>query len=67
MDGVARLIASPAAMAGLAAAALWAPATGYPTWPAASRGRMASTVAISVSVGWIVFLLVRRAGALASG
>jgi hypothetical protein len=33
---------------------------GFPTWPALSRGRMASTVAVSVGIGGVVFVLVQR-------
>ena len=33
----------------IAAALLWSPLTGFPTWPALSRGRLASTVAVSVA------------------
>jgi|HubBroStandDraft_3_1064219.scaffolds.fasta_scaffold274274_3 hypothetical protein len=64
MERALTITASPAAVAGLAAASLWAPATGYPTWPAAARGRLASTLATSLAVGWFVFLPVRRIGAL---
>lgn len=60
-------IASPAAVAALVAGALWGPATGHPTWLAASRGRLASSVAVSVAVAWLVFSLVRRIGVLAAG
>ena len=67
MERALTVITSPAAAAALAAAALWGPATGHPTWPALSRGRLASTLAISFAVGWFVFNLVRRAGALAAG
>ena len=56
------MISSPAAHLALFAALCWAPATGFPTWPALSRGRLASTVAISAAVGAFVFLAVRQAG-----
>ena len=60
------VMGSPAAVAALAAA-LWGPATGHPTWRAASRGRSALSFAIRLAVGWVVFLQVRRPGALAAG
>jgi hypothetical protein len=59
LDGA--FLASPAGVAGFAAAVLWAPATGCPIWPAAARGRLAATLLISLAVGGLVFGLVRRA------
>jgi len=56
------ILSSPAAPLALFAALCWAPVTGFPTWPALSRGRLASTVAISAAVGAFVFLAVRQAG-----
>ena len=60
MTGVLDDLASPAGAAAIAAALLWQPVTGFPTWPALARGRLASTVAISLSVGVVVFALVQR-------
>lgn len=60
------ILASHAPGAGLAAAALW-PGAGYRAWPAGFRGRLASAAAMSAAVGFVVFILVRRAGAPASG
>ena len=42
-EWAAAILSSPPALAGLAAALLWAPATGFPTWPALARGRVGST------------------------
>ena len=67
MERALAAIASPAGVAGLAAAALWAPASGYPTWPGGGRSRMASTLTTSLAIGWAVFLLVRQFGALFTG
>ena len=44
----------------LIAAAARAPVTGFPTWPALSRGRPSCTPAVSALVGWTAFVLVRR-------
>jgi hypothetical protein len=33
------------------------PLAGFPTWPALSRGRLASTLAVSLGVGSLVFVL----------
>ena len=54
------LLASPAGLAALCAALMWPAVTGFPTWAALSRGRMASTVGVSVVVGLFVFSLVQR-------
>ncbi|HTX48695.1 MAG TPA: hypothetical protein VME40_04815 [Caulobacteraceae bacterium] len=67
MESALAAIGSPAGVAGLAAAALWAPATGCPTWPASSRPRMTSTLVVSLAIGWTVFLLMRRLGAVLGG
>ena len=67
MESALTIVESPAAVAAIAAAFLWASAMGHPPWPAAARGRFASTLAISASVGLFVFLLIRRAAALAAG
>ncbi len=66
MWGFGELLASPAGKAGIAAAVLWPPLTGFPTWPALARGRLASTVALSVAVGGAVFVLVQRLAAPAA-
>lgn len=65
MAPVASFQASPAACAALLAAAAWAPATGFPTWPALARGRVGSTLATSVGVGVFIFELAQRLAALA--
>lgn len=61
-SGVATL-ATPAALAAILAAVAWAPLTGFPTWPAWSRGRLGSTVMLSVVVGLSVLFVVRFFGA----
>lgn len=66
MADLVATLASPAAVCALAAAALWPTATGFPTWPALSRGRFASTVAVSVAVGGLVFAFAQRLGAATS-
>jgi len=63
MDRMAAALASPAGVFGLIAALAWAPATGCPTWPALARGRLASSVVISLAVGVLVFLFARRLAA----
>ena len=67
MQPLADALASPAGVAGVIAALAWAPATGFPTWPSLARGRLASTMAISLAVGVLVFLFARRLAALAVG
>ena len=67
MDRMAEALASPAGVAGLVAALAWAPATGFPTWSALARGRLASTVVISLAVGVLVFLFARRLAAPLAG
>jgi|GEM_PF-5345769 len=67
MERALAVIDTPAALAGWIAALVWAPATGFPTWPAAARGRLGSTLVISVAVGLCVFLFVRRLGAALGG
>jgi hypothetical protein len=59
MEGVQAILTSPAALAGLLAAFFWAPATGFPTWPALARGRWGSTVSASLAVGLFVFAAVQ--------
>jgi hypothetical protein len=56
---VAQLSSVPMAAA-LAAAVLWAPLTGFPTWPALARGRLASTLGVSLAVGGFVYGFVGR-------
>ena len=60
MASFANLLASPAASAAIAAALVWPSATGFPTWPALARGRIASTLAVSLGIGAVVFVLVQR-------
>ena len=67
MDRMADALASPAGVAGLVAALAWAPATGFPTWPSLARGRLGSTVVISLAVGVLVFLFARRLAAPLAG
>jgi hypothetical protein len=67
MEGGLADLTSPAAAFGLCAAALWGPATGYPTWPALARGRLGSTDAVSLAVGVLVFTFARRLAAPAAG
>ena len=47
MGAFAQALTSPAGAIALAAALVWAPLTGFPTWPALARGRLASTVALT--------------------
>lgn len=63
MDRFATTLASPAGVAAILAAALWPSATGYATWPALARGRCASTVLASLTVGFFVFTFVQRLAA----
>ena len=67
MDRLATALASPAGVAGLAAAVLWGPATGFPTWPAVGRARFASTLATSLAAGLLAFTLVQRLSTLGAG
>jgi hypothetical protein len=55
MERVQALLSSPAVLASVLAALIWAPATGFPTWPAVARGRWGSTVGLSLAVGLFVF------------
>lgn len=66
MDRLAALLASPAAVAALLGALAWAPMTGFPTWGALSRGRLASTLAVSLAVAVFVFAFVQRLSAPAT-
>jgi hypothetical protein len=67
MDRVCAALACPAAPLALIASVAWAPVAGFPTWPALSRGRLSSTLAISVLVGWTAFVLVRRLAVAGGG
>ena len=67
MDRAAAILGSPAAVAALLAAVAWSPITGFPTWAALSRGRYASTVAISLGVAMFAFAFVQRLTARAAG
>ncbi len=67
MDRMADALTSPAGVFGVIAALAWAPATGFPTWPALARGRLASTVVISLVVGVLVFLFAQRLAAPTAG
>jgi len=60
MDGICAALTSPSVVIALLAAAVWAPVTGFPTWPAISRGRFSGTMTISALVGWTAFVVVRR-------
>ena len=60
MDRAVALLASPAGVAALLAAVAWSPMTGFPTWPALSRGRYASTATMSLGVAMFVFTFVQR-------
>jgi hypothetical protein len=42
-------------------ALLWAPVTGFPTWPALSRGRLASTAVITLAVASFAYALAAEA------
>ena len=66
-DWAVAILSSPPALAALAAALLWAPATGFPTWPALARGLVGSTVGASFAVGLFVFAAVQRLTAPAAG
>ncbi len=60
MIGALDLLASPAGVVAIAAAMSWPVATGHPTWGALARGRPASTVAVSLGIGFAVFGFVQR-------
>jgi len=49
MEPLLSSLASPAAGAAVLAAVAWAPATGFPTWPALARGRLGSTLSVAVA------------------
>jgi hypothetical protein len=42
-------------------ALLWAPVTGFPTWPALARGRLASTAVITLAVASFAYALAAEA------
>ena len=63
MDRICAAIAAPAAPLALIASVAWAPVTGFPTWPALSRGRVTCTIAISALVGWTAFVLAHHLAA----
>lgn len=67
MERAAAILCSPPALAALAAAVLWAPATGFPTWPALVRGRLGSTLGTSFAVGLFVFTAVQDLTAATAG
>jgi len=67
VDRALSILASPAAVFGLLAALAWAPATGFPTWPALARARLGSFFAVSLAVGLFVFCFARAVGAAAGG
>jgi len=54
-------LTSPAAAFALAMALLWAPVTGFPTWPALARGRLASTAVITLAVASFAYALAAEA------
>jgi hypothetical protein len=54
------LLTSPAALTALTAAIALPSLTGFPTWPAFARGRLASTLCPSLAVGALAFALVQR-------
>jgi hypothetical protein len=66
MDRALTVFASPPAVAALLAAVAWSPMTGFPTWPALSRGRYASTVTVGLGVAIFVFTFVQRLTARAA-
>ncbi len=55
MGAVAHALTSPAGAIAMAAALVWAPLTGFPTWPALARGRLASTAAVTAAVACFAF------------
>jgi hypothetical protein len=60
VSGLLDVLSSAPAGATITAAVLCHPLAGFPTWPALSRGRLASTLAVSLGVGSLVFVLVQR-------
>lgn len=67
MAGALILLSSPAAALALMTALSLPAFTGFPTWPALARGRLASTVCPSVAAGVFVYQLVSRLAAPAAG
>ena len=55
MGAVAHALTTPAGAMAFAAALVWAPLTGFPTWPALARGRLASTAAVTAAVASFAF------------
>jgi hypothetical protein len=48
-------LTTPAGAIAFAAALVWAPLTGFPTWPALARGRLAGAVALTGAVASFAF------------
>ncbi len=67
MERVYAVLSSPAAPVAMIAAVVWAPVTGFPTWPAVSRGRFAVTAAVSAAIASVAFIVVGRLAALGGG
>jgi hypothetical protein len=67
MDRVVAALASPAAPIAVIAAVAWAPVTGFPTWPAVSRGRFALTAAVSAAIASVAFVVAGCLAALGGG
>ncbi|MBV9511637.1 MAG: hypothetical protein JO303_15295 [Caulobacteraceae bacterium] len=63
MATILALAASPAGALALAAATLWPALAGQPTWPALSRGRVTSTLTLSLAFGWAVYVVALRVAA----
>ncbi len=61
MGPLGHALTSPAAAFALAMALLWAPVTGFPTWPALARGRLASTAVITLAVASFAYALAAEA------
>ncbi len=61
MDPLGHALTSPAAAFALAMALLWAPVTGFPTWPALARGRLASTAVITGAAAGFAYALAAEA------
>ena len=61
MGPLGHALTSPAAAFALAMALLWAPVTGFPTWPALARGRLASTAVITLAVASFAYALATEA------
>ena len=67
MDRLVNALASPATPIAVIAAVAWAPVTGFPTWPAVSRGRFAVTGAVSATIASVAFIVAARLAALGGG